>query len=113
MVVRGEVWWTDFGRPVGSEPGYERPALIVSSDRFNRSHLSTVIVAVVTGSMKLARMPGNVELSAGTAELPDDSVVNVTQIQVIDRARLKDRLGVVPTRVMDQVDDGLRLVLAL
>ena len=43
MVARGEVWWIDFGEPVGSEPAYLRPALVVSSDRFNRSRIATVI----------------------------------------------------------------------
>ncbi len=44
MVARGEVWWADFGEPFGSEPGYERPVLVVSSDRYNRSRIGTVIV---------------------------------------------------------------------
>ena len=43
MVARGEVWWIDFGEPVGSEPAYLRPALVVSSDRFNRSRIVTAI----------------------------------------------------------------------
>ena len=45
MVARGEVWWADFGEPFGSEPGYERPVLVVSSDRYNRSRIGTVIVS--------------------------------------------------------------------
>ena len=60
MVARGEIWWADFGEPVGSEPGYLRPALIVSSDRFNQSRISTVIVSAITSNMRLAAAPGNV-----------------------------------------------------
>ncbi|MEX0790499.1 MAG: type II toxin-antitoxin system PemK/MazF family toxin, partial [Actinomycetota bacterium] len=37
---RGELWWVDFGEPAGSEPGYRRPAAVVSSDRFNRSRIA-------------------------------------------------------------------------
>lgn len=51
MVARGEVWWIDFGEPVGSEPAHLRPALIVSSDRFNRSRIATVIVSAITGDL--------------------------------------------------------------
>lgn len=41
VVSRGEPWWIDFGDPVASAPGYPRPGLLVSSDRFNRSRIST------------------------------------------------------------------------
>ena len=65
MVARGEVWWIDFGEPVGSEPAYLRPALIVSSDRFNRSRIATVIVSAITGDLParlLARVDDGLRL---------------------------------------------------
>ncbi|MCI1746954.1 MAG: type II toxin-antitoxin system PemK/MazF family toxin [Acidipropionibacterium sp.] len=113
VVSRGEVWWVDFGEPLGSEPGYRRPALIVSSDRFNRSRISTVIVTAITSSLRLAAAPGNVELEAGEAGLPKDCVVNVSQTLVIDRSRLAQPAGLLEPHLMSRVDDGLRLVLAL
>jgi len=111
--VRGEVWWADFGEPVGSEPGYQRPALIVSSDRFNRSRLSTVIVSAVTSNVRLADAPGNVGLDKEAAGLPKPSVVNISQTLVIDRSRLIEIVGSLDPVVMRRVDDGLRLALAL
>ncbi|QWF24010.1 type II toxin-antitoxin system PemK/MazF family toxin [Nocardioides sp. LMS-CY] len=113
MVARGEVWWADFGDPLGSEPGYRRPALVVSSDRFNRSRISTVIVTAVTSNLRLAPLPGNVELEAGAAGLPKSCVVNVSQTLVVDRSRLTEPVGSLDASVMRQVDDGLRLVLGL
>jgi mRNA interferase MazF len=47
---RGEIWWASLGEPEGSGPGYRRPVLIVQSDEFNRSRISTVIVAVLTSN---------------------------------------------------------------
>ena len=113
VVERGDVWWVDFGEPVGSEPGYRRPVLVVSSDRFNRSRIRTVIVSAITSNLRLAAAPGNVEVPAGTANLPKKCVVNVSQTLVIDRERLTERIGTAPLSVMRSVDDGLRLVLAL
>lgn len=113
MVARGEVWWVDFGEPIGSEPGYERPALVVSSNRFNRSRIATVLVSAVTSNLRLATMPGNVEVDQGEADLPKAGVVNVSQTMVIDRARLQRFIGSLPLQHMRHVDDGLRLVLAL
>lgn len=111
--ARGDVWWADFGEPRGSEPGYVRPALIVSSDRFNRSRISTVIVCPITSSLRLAAAPGNVELQRGEGGLPKDCVVNVSQTMVIDRSRLTERIGSLDAVRLSHVDAGLRLVLSL
>jgi mRNA interferase MazF len=113
MVSRGEVWWIDFGDPVGSAPGYRRPGLLVSSDRFNRSRISTVIVAAITSNQRLAAAPGNVALPSGTAELPMPSVVNVSHVLTIDRALLGQRIGRLGRERLVEVDRGLRLVLSL
>lgn len=113
MVERGQVWWVDFGEPLGSEPGYRRPALIASSDRFNRSRIATVLVAAVTSNVRLAAAPGNVGLDRGTAGLPKTSVINVSQLMVIDRARLVEPIGSLDAPTMHRVDDGFRLVLDL
>jgi mRNA-degrading endonuclease toxin of MazEF toxin-antitoxin module len=69
VVARGEVWWVDFGAPLGSEPGMRRPAVVVSDDRFNRSRLSTVTVVAITFNLKLAQRPGNIALAGGAAGL--------------------------------------------
>jgi len=113
VVARADVWWIDFGVPIGSEPGYRRPALIVSSDRFNRSRLATVIVSAITSNIRLALAPGNVTLPNGAAGLEKDSVVNVSQTLVVDRRRLFRRSGALEGTTMRDVDAGLRLILAL
>ena len=113
MVTRGEVWWVDFGAPIGSEPGKRRPAVVISDDRFNRSRLNTVTVAAITSNVELGGRPGNVTVRQGTAGLDRPSVVNVTQIATVDRRRLESRLGILPLTDLAQVDDGLRLALHL
>lgn len=110
---RGEVWWIDFADPVGSAPGYRRPGLLVSSDRFNRSRISTVIVVAITSNQRLAAAPGNVALPSGTAGLTMPSVVNVSQVLTVDRALLGERIGRLGREQLVEVDRGLRLVLSL
>ena len=113
MVRRGELWWVDFAEPVGSAPGYRRPAAVVSSDRFNRSRIATVIVAAVTSNTRLADAPGNVALPAGSSGLPKDSVVNVSQLLAVDRGLLDRRIGMLSSAQLAVLDRGLRLVLGL
>lgn len=63
MVIRqGEIYWVDFGEPIGSMPGFQRPCVIIQNDVFNASKIAAVIVAAVTSNMRLAQAPGNVAL---------------------------------------------------
>lgn len=113
VVKRGEIWWASLPDPVGSEPGYRRPVLIVQADEFNRSGIRTVICAAITSNQNLASAPGNVPLSTHASGLPKSSVVNVSQLFSLDRTRLTRRIKGIDTPSMLQVDDGLRLIMAL
>lgn len=110
---RGEVWWAALPEPAGSGPGYRRPVLIVQADDFNRSRISTVVVAVLTSNIALAQAPGNVLVRARRAGLPRDSVVNVSQLLTVDKRLLTEKIRALDSTSMADVDDGLRLVLAI
>lgn len=110
---RGEVWWADLAEPVGSGPGYRRPVLVIQSKPFNESQIATVVVAVITTNLGLAEAPGNVRLSKSESGLPKPSVVNVSQIITLDKSVLTEKVKSLPSAVMQRIDEGLRLVLAL
>ena len=113
VVERGDVWWADLGEPEGSEPGFRRPVLVVQADAFNRSRLQTVIAVVMTSNLHLIDAPGNVLMPARATGLPRDSVANVSQVVTIDRDSLTEKIERLRGRLLKDVDDGLRLVLAL
>lgn len=110
---RGEVWWASLPDPIGSSPGYRRPVLIVQADAFNRSRINTVIAVVLGSNLRLATAPGNVRLSARNTGLSKDSIANVSQVITLDKSLLTERVGRLPVSKMREVDEGLRLVLAL
>jgi len=112
-VQRGEIWWADLPTPRGSEPGYRRPVVIVQSDAFNRSGIKTVIVLPLTLNLRLRTAPGNVFLAAGDTGLNRDSVVNVSQAITLDKGFLQIPIGRIPVARLREVEQGLRLVLAL
>ena len=111
MVKRGELWWVD----LGSEPdsGYRRPVVVISSNRFNRSRLPTVIVAAVTSNLRLAHSPGNVILDPADTGLDCPSVIDVTQVLTVDRAVFESRIGRLPGERAQALDVGLRMALRL
>jgi len=113
VIRRGELRWADLGEPRGSAPALRRPVVVVQAEPYNRSKLKTAVVAVLTTNLRLAAMPGNVLVPASLTGLAADSVVNVTQLTTVDRADLEQRIGVVPSWLMDEIDRGLRRVLAL
>jgi mRNA interferase MazF len=85
------------GEPRGSEPGYRRPVVIVSTNEFNRSLIQTVIVAVVTSNLRLVYAPGNFKITQRQSNLSKDSVVNVSQLITLDKTFLTEKIGKLDT----------------
>ena len=113
VIQRGEIWWASLGQPVGSQPGFRRPLVVVQSDEFNRSRIRTLIAVVVTSNLSLAQAPGNVLLPAKSTGLNKDSVANVSQVITVDKSFLTEKVGKLTARQIESVSDGLRLVMAL
>ena len=111
VVERGEIWWADLGEPIGAQPGFRRPVVIVQADAFNRSRLETTIALSVTSNLDLLDAPGNVLLPAAATGLPRDSVANVSQIITLDKVQLTESTGRVPGPLLTRIARGLRLVL--
>ena len=110
---RGEIWWADLPIPVGSEPGFTRPVLIIQTDWLNDTSIDTTVVVIFTTSLRLADMPGNVFVDSSLSPLPWDSVVNVSQITAVDKSVLIERVGRLPDSLIADVETGIRLVLEL
>ena len=110
---RGEIWWASLPAPSGSGPGFRRPYLIISADSFNKSRINTVIAAVITSNLRLGDAPGNVRVPAKGTGLSKPSVVNVSQVITVDKSFLTERVGQLPSRLVAEVNNGLRLALSL
>jgi mRNA interferase MazF len=111
VISQGEVWWADLPEPLGSEPGFRRPVVIVQSDAFNRSRLATVVCVPLTSNLRWADAPGNVLLASKVIGLPKDSVANVSQLVTLDKASLTDRIGKLPKAKLELVLFGIDVVL--
>ena len=113
VIRRGEIWWASLPPPVGSGPGYPRPIVVIQTNKFNESRIKTVVAAVMTSNLGLAAAPGNVRCARADTGLPEDSVVNVSQVVTIDRTLFMERVGTIPTHLMTRIEEGLRQVLGL
>jgi len=111
VISQGDVWWADLGEPVGSEPGFRRPVVVVQGDDFNRSALRTVVTVSLTSNLRWADAPGNVRLTKRATGLPRDSVANVSQIVTLDKSILTERVGRLPAPKLELVLAGIDRVL--
>ena len=112
VIKQGDVFWIDLGDPSGSEPGYRHPHVVIQNNVFNSSHINTVVVCALTSNLKRAKSPGNVKLEKGEANLPKQSVVNVTQIYTVNKADLVEKIGSLSSSRLDQVLQGIQLLMA-
>ena len=111
-VKRGDIYYADLSPVVGSEQGGMRPVLIVQNDTGNR-HSPTVIAAAITSQTGKARLPTHIEISAQTYGLSRDSVILLEQIRTIDKSRLRERMGKLDEKAMNQVDTAIAVSFGL
>lgn len=111
VIKQGDVYWTDFDNPSGSEPAYQHPSIVVQNNIFNASNIRTVIVCPLTSNLNHAKFPGNVMLGKKEANLPKVSVASVAQIVAIDKSQLGDYIGTISPKCLREIIKGIYLVL--
>ena len=111
MIKQGDIFWVDLDEPSGSGPGYCHPHVIVQNDTFNISRINTVIICAITSNLKLSKSPGNVLLRKGEANLPKQSVVNVSQIVTVDKNDLIEKIGTLSSERINQILEGIKLLI--
>jgi len=113
---RGEICLVDLAPARGSEADKHRPAVIVSNDGANATatRLGRGVVTVVPVTSNVERVyPFQVLLEADVTGLARDSKAQAEQVRSVAVERIGRRVGFVPLPVMTQLDQALRLHLAL
>lgn len=110
-IRRGDIFAVNFEPARGSEQGQRRPALVLQNDVGNKFS-PTIIVAAITSGEE-ARYPVNVAIKAPEGGLRNNSIVLLSQILTIDKARLGRYWGHVGPETMRQVDEAIKISLSL
>jgi mRNA interferase MazF len=115
-MLRGEIRLVNLDPVVGAEANKRRPAVIVSNDGANATaaRLGRGVVTVVPVTSNVAQVyPFQVKLSAQATGLRTDSKAQAEQVRSVAVQRVGRRLARLPADVMGQLDEALRLHLAL
>ncbi|MEO6206259.1 MAG: type II toxin-antitoxin system PemK/MazF family toxin [Mycobacteriales bacterium] len=116
MMRRGDICVIDLDPARGSEARKSRPAVIVSNEGANTTatRLGRGVVTVVPVTSNVERVyPFQVLLPASATGLATDSKAQAEQVRSVDVERVRRQVGTVPPDLMNQLDDALRLHLAL
>ncbi len=110
-IKQGEIYWIDLDEPLGSGPGYRHAYVVVQNNLFNQSSINTVVVCELTTNLRRAKVPGNILLDTGEANLPRQSVINISQIFTVDKSYLGGLIGTLSPGRIRQIVDGLFLLI--
>lgn len=111
-IKRGDIFYADLSPVVGSEQGGLRPVLIVQNDVGNR-YSPTVIAAAITSRMGKTKLPTHIDIYASEVGLSKDSVVLLEQIRTLDKKRLRERMGHLDDRIMQEVNNAISISFGL
>lgn len=112
---RGDVYVAKLKPRSGSEQRGRRPVVVVSHDSFNQVERwrSIIVVPLSTSERQAMRGPTAVPIRKGSGGIEQDSVALCHQVTTLDRSKLAEHLGVLPSDLLDSLGDGLRAALNL
>jgi mRNA interferase MazF len=113
---RGEIRWVDLDPVRGSESNKRRPGVIVSNDGANAmaNRLGRGVVTIVPVSSNVERIyPFQVLLAAQATGLSRDSKAQAEQVRSVAVERIGERVGTLVSTDLANLDEALRIHLAL
>ena len=110
-ISQGDIYWIEPDSQSDSELGtHPHPYVVVQDDLFNHSRIHTVVVCVLTTNLRHANSYGNVLLDQGEANLPKQSMVDVSKISSVPKSELGDYVGSLSSERVAQILAGIRML---
>ena len=101
MLRRGEIYYADLGKVIGSEQGGKRPVLIVQNDIGNFYSPTTIILPITSAYKKPLPTHADIVTKCG---LKRHSTALAEQIRTIDKSRLLNYVGYLYPNEMMPID---------
>ena len=110
--LRGDMFYANLGRGIGSEQKGYRPVLIIQNDVGNKFS-STIIVATITSRVGIkAKLPTHYFINTEDG-LQAPSIILLEQIRTIDKKRLDSYIGHLSQKNIDGVNEALSISVGL
>jgi mRNA interferase MazF len=112
VIHQGDVYWLRSENSSGLDADIPHPQVVIQENVFNHSRIPSVVVCALTSNIKRVNLPGNVLLEAGEANLPKQSVVEVSKVMAVDKAQLGEYIGSLSEQRIHQILAGMRFLQA-
>ena len=109
--LRGEVWLVELDPTRGREQAGKRPALIVSTNGFNKSPADLVVLVPITSKDK--HVAWHVPIQPPEGGVKTKSYIMCEAVRSASNERLLQRWGVVSIATLDEIEDRLRILFDL
>ena len=109
--LRGEIWLVDLNPTRGREQAGKRPALVVSTNAFNKGPADLVVVLPITSKAK--GIPLHIPVTPPEGGVKAKRFVKCEDIRSVSKERLTKRWGAVSLASMREVEDRIRILLEL
>jgi mRNA interferase MazF len=110
LINQGDIYWVPVEAPGGLEPGVIHPHVVIQDNVINHSRIQSVVVCALTSNRSRVNIPGNVFLEAGEANLPKQSVVEVSKVSTVDKLQLGEYIGSLTEQRVKQILTGMQFL---
>jgi mRNA interferase MazF len=86
------------------------PHVVIQDDILNHSRISTVVVVGMTTNVRRANGAGNILLEDGEANLPKQSIIEVSKVSTVTKAQLGEYIGKVSAQRIQQIFAGMQFL---
>ena len=111
-ITRGDIFYANLDGTIGSEQSGIRPVIVVQNDVGNKYSPTTIIVPLTKKVRLKINQPTHFWINP-FGNIRFDSIVLTEQIRVIDKSRLKEKIGVMNDKAMQEIDNKILIALGL
>lgn len=112
QLIRGEIYYADLGDGIGCEQKGLRPVLVIQNDKGNQFS-KTTIIAPITSKTEKTKIPTHINISKEDSMLSRDSTVLMEQIRIIDKLRIRGKVGKLDELSMKKINAAICISLEL
>ena len=112
QITKGDMYYADLGTNVGSEQNGTRPVVIIQNDVGNKYAQTAIIVPLTKIITNKVKQPTHCIISP-TDNLKHYYVALTEQIRVIDKSRLKTKIGHLNKSQIKDLDKAITIALNL
>lgn len=109
---RGELYYADLGKGIGSEQEGYRPVVIIQNNMGNKYSPTIIVAPVTTNHEAKAKLPTHCYIGAESG-LDTSSVILLEQLRTIDKKRLGNYIGLLNRSHLQQLNQALAVSIQL